>query len=45
MMWIFRIWLIGFRGKMNEDPVLFTIKDKTSIVLLTLSIITVFIAL
>jgi 4-hydroxybenzoate polyprenyltransferase/phosphoserine phosphatase len=29
--WLCRIWLLAFRGKMNEDPILFAAKDKTSV--------------
>ena len=25
--WICRIWLLTYRGKMNQDPVLFLVKD------------------
>lgn len=28
--WISRVWLITSRGKMTEDPVLFTIRDRAS---------------
>ena len=28
--WISRMWLLTFRGKMNEDPVLFAIHDRIS---------------
>ena len=28
--WISRMWLIAFRGKMNEDPVSFAIRDRCS---------------
>jgi 4-hydroxybenzoate polyprenyltransferase len=28
--WISYMWLLAFRGKMNEDPVLFAIQDRTS---------------
>lgn len=30
--WISRMWLLSFRGKMNEDPVLFAIHDRNSYV-------------
>ena len=30
LFWISRIWLITNRGKMNEDPIIFAIKDTTS---------------
>ena len=29
--WLCRIWLIAFRGQMNEDPIIFAAKDKVSI--------------
>ncbi|MFH1067172.1 MAG: UbiA family prenyltransferase [bacterium] len=28
--WINRVWLLAHRGKMHEDPVIFTLTDKTS---------------
>lgn len=28
--WISRMWLLAFRGQMNEDPVLFAIHDRSS---------------
>ena len=31
--WLMRIWLLAYRGHMNEDPVLFAIKDPRSLVL------------
>lgn len=30
--WISRMWLLAFRGQMNEDPVLFAIHDRNSYV-------------
>ncbi len=32
--WISRAWLIAHRGKMNEDPILFAIKDRASWIVL-----------
>jgi 4-hydroxybenzoate polyprenyltransferase len=29
--WITRVWLITHRGEMHEDPIVFAIKDKTSL--------------
>ena len=29
--WISRVWMIAHRGKMHDDPVLFAIKDKASL--------------
>ena len=31
LFWISRIWLLTHRGQMNEDPVLFAIKDRVSV--------------
>jgi 4-hydroxybenzoate polyprenyltransferase len=28
--WIIRVWLIAHRGEMHDDPIIFTVKDKTS---------------
>jgi 4-hydroxybenzoate polyprenyltransferase len=30
LFWINRIWLLGARGLVNEDPIVFAIKDKTT---------------
>ncbi|MFZ2960740.1 MAG: UbiA family prenyltransferase [Candidatus Ozemobacteraceae bacterium] len=35
--WISRVWLIAHRGKMNEDPVVFALKDPVSIGILTIA--------
>jgi len=32
LFWISRIWLLAHRGQMHDDPVVFAIKDKVSIV-------------
>ncbi len=34
--WLGRLWILSFRGEVNEDPVLYVSKDKTSIVVLAL---------
>ncbi|MES1383793.1 hypothetical protein ABUU23_18475, partial [Vibrio cholerae] len=31
LFWISWIWLKAFRGQMNEDPVIFAVKDKVSL--------------
>jgi 4-hydroxybenzoate polyprenyltransferase/phosphoserine phosphatase len=28
--WTSRVWLLGYRGQMNEDPIVFAIKDQVS---------------
>jgi hypothetical protein len=30
LFWISRIWLLTIRGEVDEDPIVFAIKDKTS---------------
>jgi len=30
--WITRVWLLAGRGEMDEDPILFTVKDRASYV-------------
>lgn len=36
--WISRIWLVSHRGQMNQDPIIFALKDKASYVILFLSV-------
>lgn len=31
LFWVSRVWLLAHRGQMHDDPVVFAIKDKTSI--------------
>ncbi|WP_162143783.1 UbiA family prenyltransferase [Hellea balneolensis] len=31
--WLMRVWLLAHRGELNDDPVLFAAKDKTSLAL------------
>lgn len=42
--WIGRIWVKAGRGEMNEDPLLFAVYDRTSRLVLLVSIIMVFLA-
>ncbi len=42
--WISRIWLLTYRGHMNEDPVIFALHDKVSYLLGLLSAIFIFLA-
>jgi len=32
LFWISRVWMIAYRGEMHDDPVLFAIKDKGSLI-------------
>lgn len=43
--WISRMWLLTFRGLMNEDPVLFAIHDRTSYVVALFITISLYLAL
>lgn len=43
--WISRMWLLTFRGKMNEDPVLFAIHDRISYVVSLLVAASLYLAL
>ena len=31
--WILRIWLLSHHKKLNDDPVIFAVKDRTSLIL------------
>lgn len=42
LFWISRAWLITHRGDMHDDPVVFAITDRTSLLLLVLAVIIVF---
>lgn len=43
--WISYMWLLAFRGQMNEDPVLFAIHDKTSYIVSLFVMISLYLAL
>ncbi|MBS1538913.1 MAG: UbiA family prenyltransferase [Bacteroidetes bacterium] len=36
--WIIRVWLIAHRGEMHDDPIIFSIKDKASYLIVVLMI-------
>jgi len=36
LFWISRMWMLTHRGQMHDDPVLFAIKDRTSLITATL---------
>jgi len=42
--WVPRVWLLATRGEMHDDPVVFALKDRSSLVLGTLAIIAVLVA-
>lgn len=41
LIWISRVWMLAHRGQMNEDPVIFALRDKASI-FMGLLVLTVF---
>lgn len=43
--WISHMWLLAFRGQMNEDPVLFAIHDRTSYIVSLFVTISLYLAL
>ncbi|MGC8775230.1 MAG: UbiA family prenyltransferase [Chlorobaculum sp.] len=45
LFWISRMWMLTHRGQMHDDPVLFAIKDRTSLVTATLFAFVFFLAI
>ncbi|NQX89547.1 MAG: UbiA family prenyltransferase [Halioglobus sp.] len=45
MYWIGRIWLIAGRGQLNQDPVMFAARDRTSYLIFGLGVLTTLVAL
>ena len=33
LLWLFRVWMLASRGEMHEDPVVYAITDKRSLML------------
>jgi hypothetical protein len=31
LFWLYRVWLLGARGEMDEDPVVFALRDRVSL--------------
>jgi hypothetical protein len=44
MYWIGRIWLVAGRGELNQDPVVYATRDKTSYVVFFLGLLTLTVA-
>lgn len=42
--WVTRLWFLARRGQLNEDPVLFALKDPVSLIATALGLLTVLIA-
>jgi len=43
--WLSRVWLIANRGKLNEDPVLFAVRDKVSYLVMLVCLFSVILAI
>ena len=35
--WLGRLWILANRGEVNEDPLIFTVKDRTSIMVVAIA--------
>ena len=42
--WLGRLWIITHRGMMNEDPLIFATKDKTSLLILAIAVVILYFA-
>jgi 4-hydroxybenzoate polyprenyltransferase len=43
ILWIFRVWLLASRGELNEDPVIFALSDRMSLLIcLAIAVIAAF---
>ncbi len=43
--WISRVWMLAFRGQMNDDPIVFAIKDRVSLIVICLCVVSVMMAI
>ena len=43
--WISRVWMLAFRGQMNDDPIVFAVKDRTSLITIGLCVAAVMLAI
>jgi 4-hydroxybenzoate polyprenyltransferase len=43
--WISRVWMLAFRGQMNDDPIVFAIKDRVSLIVVCLCVVSVMLAI
>ena len=42
--WISNMWFVAFRGEMHDDPIVYAVKNKTSLTVIALSVLTVLVA-
>jgi hypothetical protein len=45
ILWLSRVWLLASRGELNEDPVVFAITDKMSLLIGAAVVLIAFLAL
>jgi hypothetical protein len=43
--WISRVWMLAFRGEMHDDPIVFAMKNRLSVLVIGLCVATVIIAI
>ncbi len=43
--WVSRVWILASRGEVDEDPIIFALKDKTSYVTALVALILIYIAI
>jgi len=41
LFWISRVWMLAFRGEMQDDPIVFTFKNRLSLLVVCLCVATV----
>jgi hypothetical protein len=44
LFWVSRVWIMAFRGKMHDDPIVFALKDKVSLCVLTACVASIVLA-
>ncbi|CAB3637478.1 UbiA family prenyltransferase [Paraburkholderia rhynchosiae] len=42
--WVSRVWMLAFRGEMHDDPIVYAVKDRTSLLVILLCVATVIVA-
>jgi 4-hydroxybenzoate polyprenyltransferase len=45
LFWLYRVWLLGSRGEMDDDPVVFAIRDRVSLAVGACVLVLAFLAL
>ncbi|MBP0594415.1 UbiA family prenyltransferase [Paraburkholderia sp. LEh10] len=43
--WISYIWMVAFRGRMHDDPIVFAIKNRSSLLIIVLCVLSVLVAI